>query len=110
MQAPRYAHLPAPVDGLIWALGYARDRRAIPAILEKVEALDAAATHHHAAALALDRPGDPAAAPPLAQLPCKPGMFGHTLHRTSGLVNEPREKRQREDALRELKLARALLR
>jgi len=110
--AAEYAHLPTPVDALILALGYTRDRRALPPILRKLEALDADATlsHHRAVALALERLGDPAAAKPLAELLSKPGMRGHAMTAVEPLYNREREKRRRTGPLREIVLARVLYR
>jgi len=105
-----YAHLPTPVDGLILALGHTRDRRATPAILDKLEMLDAGVTfsHHRAVALALEQLADPAAAAPLAGLLAKPGISGHAMPRLEPLHNTPHEKRRRTGSLREIMLARAL--
>ncbi len=107
-----YAHLPTPTDSIVLALGRTGDARALPAIREKMDALDAATTlsHHRAVALALERIGDPAAAPELARLLGKPGMSGHTMHDLVALPDRPMEARHREAALREIVLARALYR
>jgi hypothetical protein len=107
-----YAHLPTPVDGLILALGAARDRRALPALLRKLAMLDAGVTlsHHRAMALALEQIADPAAAEPLARVLGKPGMRGHAMTRLEPLFDRPREKRRRTGPLREIVLARALYR
>src|SRR5690606_24880105 len=101
-----------PVDGLVLALGASKDRQALPAILEKLEQLDAGTTlsHHRATAWALERLADPAAAEPLARLLDKPGMSDHVMPTLEPLYNTPAPKRRREGALRELLLARALLR
>jgi hypothetical protein len=82
-----YAHLPTPIDALILALGLSRDRRALPALLEKLETLDADVTlsHHRALALALEQLADP-------------------------VTDKPMEKRRRLAPLREIVLARALYR
>ena len=107
-----YAHLPTPVDALILALGYSGDRRAVPAILAKLEMLDAGVTlsHHRAVALELESLGDPAAARPLAELLDRPGMSGHAMTELEPLYDAEREKRRREGPLREIVLARALYR
>ncbi len=107
-----YAHLPTPVDGLVMALGQARDRRALPAIFRVMEKLDAKATlsHHRAVALALETIADPAAAEPLAALLRKPGMTGHALTAVTRLPASMKERRDREAPLREIVLARALYR
>lgn len=109
--AAEYAHLPTPVDALVLALGYAGDRCAVPAILAKLEWLDAETTlsHHRAVALALERLADPAAAAPLARLLAKPKMRGHVMRDLEPLSAD-RDKRRREGPLREIVLARALYR
>jgi hypothetical protein len=107
-----YAHLPTPVDALILTLGSTRDRRATPAILDKLAMLDAEVTlsHHRAVALALEQLADPAAAKPLAGLLQKPGMRGHAMTKLEPLYDRQREKRRRTGPLREIVLARALYR
>ncbi|TVS20809.1 MAG: FAD-dependent oxidoreductase [Planctomycetaceae bacterium] len=107
-----YAHLPTPVDALILALGAIGDPRAVPAILDKLETLDASVTlsHHRAVALALEQIGDPAAAEPLARLLEKPGMRGHVMTGLEPLYDRQRERRRREGPLREIVIARALVR
>jgi FAD-dependent oxidoreductase family protein/PBS lyase HEAT-like repeat-containing protein len=107
-----YAHLPTPVDALILALGYSGDRRAVPALLDKLKMLDAEVTlsHHRAVALALEAFGDPASAQPLARLLEKPGMGGHVMRELEPLHDRAREKRRRTGPLREIVLARALYR
>jgi len=107
-----YAHLPTPIDALILALGAAGDARAVPAILAKLETLDASVTlsHHRAVALALEQIGDPAAAEPLTRLLDKPGMSGHAMPELEPLYDRQRELRRREGPLREIVLARALYR
>jgi len=107
-----YGHLPTSVDSLVLALGYSGDRRAVPAILEKVEQLDANQTlsHHRSAALALERLADKSAAEPLARLLAKPEMSGHAMTEIEPLYDFPMEKRRREGSLREIVLARALVR
>lgn len=107
-----YAHLYTPVDGLVLALGATRDLRAVPAIVEKLDQLDAATTlsHHRAVASALEQIADPAAAAPLARLLSKPGMSGHQMPAIEPLYNVPEARRRREGAIRELLLARSLFR
>ena len=106
------------LDRLILALGNAGDRRAVPAIVEKLKQLDADAdfSHHRAVALALETLADPAAAGPLAELLAKPGMSGH-CHTSIEIALErqrPGPDRNnvqcRQNSLRELMLARALYR
>lgn len=100
-----YSQLPTRLDSLILALGYIRDSEALPAILEKVEMLDAdvCLSHHRAVSLALEQIADPNAARPLADLLQKPGMMGHA--KTS--LDKPSS---RIEPLREIVLARALYR
>ncbi len=107
-----YAHLPTPIDSLVMALGHTGDRRALPAILAKLELLDAQVTlsHHRAVALALEQLGDPAAAEPLAGLLAKPGMSGHVLQAVVPLPEGMKVRRDRTAPLREIVLARALYR
>ena len=106
-----YAHLPTPLDALILALGYAGDPAALPAILSRLEALDAEVTlsHHRAVALSLERFGDPAATESLARLLAKPGMSGHAMPALEPLY-AAEDRRRRTGALREIVLARALYR
>jgi ribulose 1,5-bisphosphate synthetase/thiazole synthase len=107
-----YAHLPTPVDSLVMALGRIGDRRALPAILAKLELLDEQVTlsHHRAVAVALEQIGDPAAAEPLAKLLAKPGMSGHALKAVAPLPQPLGQRRDRTAPLREIVLARALYR
>lgn len=107
-----YAHLPTPVDALILALGAIGDPQALPAILNKLETLDADVTlsHHRAVVLALEQIGDPTAAEPLARLLEKPGMRGHVMTGLEPLYDRQRERRRREGPLREIVIARALYR
>ena len=107
-----YAHLPTPIDALILSLGRTRDQRALPVLLEKLDALDRSVTlsHHRSLALALEQIGDPAAAEPLARLLNKPGMRGHVMNSLEPLSDKPPENRRRLGALREIVLARALFR
>ncbi len=107
-----YAHLPTPVDALILALGYTGDRRATPAVLRKLEMLDADVTlsHHRSVALALEHLADRTAAESLARLLQKPDMHGHAMTQLEPLHDRQRDKRRREGPLREIVLARALYR
>ncbi|UCE49704.1 MAG: FAD-dependent oxidoreductase, partial [Phycisphaerales bacterium] len=107
-----YAHLPTPVDALILALGGTHDRRALPALLKKLDTLDPNVTlsHHRSLATALEKIGDSTAAEPLARLLNKPGMRGHVMTGLEPLTDKPPEKRRRLGALREIFLARALYR
>ncbi len=103
-----FAFLPTPVDQMILALGRAGERSAVTAILRLLGTLDATVTHshHRAVALALERLADPAAAAPLAALLRKPGMAGHAVVVLP--AGPPFE--DRTASLREITLARALLR
>ena len=107
-----YAHLPTPVDALILALGCTRDRRALPALLAKLDTLNDGVTlsHHRSVALALEQLADPRAAEPLARLLNRPGMRGHMMTELEPLTDKPEEKRRRLAPLREIVLARALYR
>ncbi|MBL7224084.1 MAG: FAD-dependent oxidoreductase [Candidatus Brocadiae bacterium] len=110
------------VDRLVVALGWTRDPRALPALLVKLRALEPSASfsHHRAIARALEAIGDPSAAPPLAELLAKAGMSGHAIldvddarRRDAEAMRHTRGKftyKVRNDALRELMLARALFR
>jgi hypothetical protein len=113
----QYGSAFSPLDVLLVALGRSGDRRALPALLEKLKMLSAETdfSHHRAVALALELLGDPAAAKPLAELLSQPGMSGHAQtsidvaiqRETPGGVNAVQTRRQ---SLRELVLARALYR
>ncbi|MCY2993397.1 MAG: FAD-dependent oxidoreductase [Planctomycetota bacterium] len=107
----------SPLDNLIVALGRSRDRKSVPAILEKLELLqaDLAFSHHRAVGLALELLGDPAAAQPLAELLAKPGMSGHVhtdiaAAKTREVPGGTNAEQTRRESLRELLLARALYR
>lgn len=112
----QFGNAMSEVDRLIVAMGRTRDRRALPAILHKVEQLgdDAEFSHFRAISLALESIGDPAAADPLARLLAKPGMRGHAITtveqaaKASGLNQN--ETQTRGMSLRELDVARALYR
>jgi hypothetical protein len=109
-----YSHLPTPVDGLVMALGATRDSRAVPAILRKLDQLDADAplSHHRAVALALESIAAPAAAPALAALLRKPRMAGYAMVEVRRLPSQrsASDAQSRTPALREIVLARALYR
>jgi hypothetical protein len=107
----------SPLDNLLVAAGRTRDRKAVPAILEKVKLLGPKDdfSHHRAAALALELIGDPAAAKPLAELLARPGMSGnvHTdidIARQRQAAGGTNAEQTRRESLRELMLARALFR
>jgi len=107
----------SPLDGRIVALGRAGDRRAVPAIVEKMKRLtpESDFSHFRAVALALELLADPAAAKPLAEMLATRGIAG-CVHATiddaiqreaPGGTNAVQTRR---DSLRELALARALYR
>jgi hypothetical protein len=103
------------VDSLILAMGYARDRRAIPAILSKLKLLnvDKPFSHHYAIAVALETIRDPIAARPLADLLSKPGMSGHAIQTLEEAIHReetPLGNASRRSSFREIVLARALFR
>jgi hypothetical protein len=109
----------SPLDKAIIALGMTGVPEAVPAVAEKAAWLDADAafSHHRAVAVALERLGDKAAAPALAQVLRKPGMSGHvhdTVH--AAKAHDAHYQRYlnavhtRRESLRELLLARALYR
>lgn len=107
-----YAHLPTPVDAIVLALGYAGDATALEPILRMLESLapESPLSHYRAVALALESLGDARAAGPLAALLRRPGMGGHAMLALEPLFDTPPARRRREGALREIVLARALLR
>jgi hypothetical protein len=115
----QYGNAFSPLDTNIVALGMSGDRKAVPAIVELVALLDAEAdfSHHRAVSMALERLGDPSAAPVLAALLAKPGMSGY-MHDTvqAAKAHDGQEARYlnavhtRRESLRELLLARALYR
>jgi hypothetical protein len=104
------------VDGWLVALGRTRDRRALPAILKKLEQLDGASefSHHRGVALALESLGDPSAAEPIARLLAKPGMRGRVIERVDAAREQTgadtNDTRVRALSLRELGWGRALFR
>jgi flavin-dependent dehydrogenase len=105
------------LDVLVVTLGRAGNAKALPAILEKVELLDAQAafSHHRAVGLALELIGDPSAAQPIAELLQKDGMTGHVhtdvqTAAAKGVPGGTNAEQTRRESLRELMLARALYR
>ncbi|HPA17319.1 MAG TPA: FAD-dependent oxidoreductase [Verrucomicrobiae bacterium] len=107
------------LDKIIIALGRTRDKRAIPAIVEKLQLLtsDSEFSHHRATALALELIGDPSAAPALAEALKKPGIAGQdhaTVQKAQAADGASKggtsSVSTRSDSLRELSLARALYR
>jgi len=108
------------VDLLILALGRTGDRAAVAPVCAKARRLepDSGLSHFRAVAIALETIGDPAAAPVLAELLQKPGMTGHAIttlpearqKRGAGERGQGRTVRLVNPAVRELMLARALVR
>lgn len=105
------------LDTLLIALGHAGNPKAVPAVLEKVQSLEASSafSHHRAVGLALELLGDPAAAEPLADLLAKPEMTGHVHQEievaiAKGVSGGTNAEQTRRESLRELMLARALYR
>jgi hypothetical protein len=104
------------VDRLMVAMGRTRDRRALPAILRKIEQLSPQAefSHYRAISLALESIGDAAAADALAALLAKPGIRGYAITsvqqaaKASGLNHN--ETQTRGTSIREIDIARALYR
>ncbi len=111
------------MDALIIALGRAASApgvtaenraAAIAALREKIEALDGAAdfSHCRAVSVAAGALGEPALAAALARLLCIEGVTGHAQLDSAAVVasanREMNETRARNDALRELYLARGL--
>lgn len=102
------------LDSLIIALGRTRNKKAMGAILDKLEQLDTGNefSHFRAVAMALESLEDAAAAKPLAMLLAKPGIQGHAF---TGIdrarletPDNPVDTTTRNKSLRELILARAL--
>lgn len=68
------------VDAVIWLLGAAGDRRAVPALVAKLDRCTTEAghfSHIRAVTTALGRIGDPAAAPAIHRFLSRPGVAGH---------------------------------
>jgi hypothetical protein len=113
------------LDNTILALARTGRGDAVPLILDKLKTLTprSAFSHHRSVALALETLGDSRAAEPLAGLLQQPGMTGH-VHRSleqavvDDVAAKPVPERvrsawdasNRTHAVRELALARALLR
>ena len=106
------------LDTYVYALGRIRDKRATAAVLAKLALLEPTAefSHFRAIALALEQLRDPAAAGPLADLLAKPGMRGHAIASLDQVMDSARKfpswtaTEPRSNAIRELLIARALLR
>ena len=100
-------------DSYTVALGRTRDKRALAPLLEQVRELDASSPFFHVRALtlALEALGDPAAAQPLAELLQKPGVGGYAMTAVGEIAAYGYGNgTERNLALRELGLARALYR
>ena len=106
----------SPLDDCIVCLAWLGVAEARPAVLEKVAALDAsqAFSHFRAVALYCEARPDAASAQALAGVLAKPGIAGHawtTLAQELADIPESSvDTRTRNEALRELYLARALFR
>ena len=104
------------LDSYIVALGRTRDRRALEPLLAEVKKLNArsSATRFRSLTLALEALGDPVAAQPLAELLRQTGIGGHAL--SDPKLASPQAgfggagSGERNLVLRELALARALIR
>lgn len=99
------------LDSLIIALGRTGDERGVPAILRKLQELDASQdfSHHRAVAMALESLHVSSAAKPLAELLEKDGMTGYALTQIDADVKSAGSE-HRSQPLREIILARALFR
>ena len=104
------------IDSYLIALGRCHAKAALPAMLKKAEALTAesAFSHFRALSMALERLGDPAAAPALAAVLDRPGIRGHAqtldgLSAIPGHANAAADL-ERSQCLREIDIARALVR
>ncbi|MFW6336809.1 MAG: FAD-dependent oxidoreductase, partial [Phycisphaeraceae bacterium] len=104
------------LDRTIVALAMARETRTLPRLLNLARQLDAdhAFSHHRATAIACEAFADPDAAPVLAEVLHKPNLRGHAFRDMAvirrGLPESSTENTPRNNALRELHLARALFR
>jgi len=106
----------SPLDSFIIALGRTRSDAALAPILSKTAALTSESefSHFRAIAIALETLADRSAAHTLAQLLEKPGMAGHAVMNIEDAFADNPESRTdtktRNEALKELYLARALYR
>ncbi len=106
----------SPLDSLMIALGRTRSAAATKPILEKAGQLDAKSefSHFRAVAMALETLADKSAAQPLAELLKKPGLGGHAVTTIEAALETNPDSRTdtttRNEALKELYLARALYR
>lgn len=114
----QYGHNMGPVDRLIYALGCAGDKRALPAILEKLKLLkpEDPFSHFRAISLSLEKLGDPQAAGALHDLLGLPGIQGHAAAGIKQAIERARKfpsmtaTKPRSNAIRELILGRTLYR
>ncbi len=105
----------SPLDSRIIALGYTRDDRAVPVIIDKAVRLDQtqAFSHFRAVSVALETLRSPKACETLANLLEKPGISGHAwtnLDHAMEAASLANPNLTREQSLRELIIARALCR
>jgi hypothetical protein len=115
----QYGSASSPLDRLILALGRSGDKRAVPVIVEKLNQLKFTDdfSHYRACSLALEKLGDPSAAPALAAALKKPNVSGY-VHRSIEVAKkwdraDPKTdtgEKSRRDSLLEIGLARALYR
>ncbi|HOX58298.1 MAG TPA: FAD-dependent oxidoreductase [Candidatus Paceibacterota bacterium] len=107
----------SPLDSHLIALGRTRSLAGLKPILEKASQLDANSefSHFRAVAMALEALADKSAAQPLAKLLRKPGLGGHAVTTIDTALEEANPPTRtdtsiRNQALKELYLARALFR
>lgn len=106
----------SPMDDCIVCLALLRSTAARDAVLVKAATLDATRqfSHFRAVALYAEAVGDPAFAPALAEALARPGIGGHAWtrlsHELADIPPSSVDNRTRNEALRELYLARALVR
>jgi len=105
------------VDSYVIALGRAKSKKALPALLDKARALTVANefSHFRAVAMALESIGDKSAAPVLGELLGKEGVSGHAIAMGPEIPVVPKYSndlgdQERTRTLRELAVARALYR
>ena len=110
---------PSSVDNTILALGHTRSSEAVPVLVEKLQTLTPQTpfAHFRVVALALERIGDRRAAEPLADLLAEPEIGGyaqtsleHARQLFDGERSSPASSTARFCSLREVALARALVR
>ncbi|MCF7669603.1 MAG: FAD-dependent oxidoreductase [Verrucomicrobia bacterium] len=112
----QYGASMSSLDSYLIALGRTKADFAATPIIEKLEQLDAgsAFSHFRATAIALETLGDEAAAPVLAALLNKPGVADHAITDIKEYIavtgTNSQDTSLRNNALKELMLARALYR